>query len=418
MSERLTQTDQSGLLESGNLDYFERELGEPTNLGRALTIVGHPFAPPVSNQDLMEMAVEFGLPEDKIEAAQNAVDGTGFTTRHFSHDITQVPDFQVATERSAKIGSLLIKNIMDARDWDGIDVFIDASAFLSKEVNQMALDGAGLDPDQVISRSYRYACAGAIGAFIDTVSDPDIEPDARVVIAALEPLSLMINSDQFTDPKEIINPSIFGDSFTALAFTPSHFELSVKKILIKPDHGVIKIPTFYDFQGVIEDRNVPEYYTYAENGEEYFRYSEAGAFLDITPPDPGMPVSMDGKRTGIFFGENTTNVIIDLITEYGDLDLLNRLDGKNLIMHSASRPVVNYIAKRLSKIKDGLTYLNKPELPFYMDQAGHSNSSSATSLNRLRYMIDQNLINPENEVLWLAPGIGSAIAGAIGKIHL
>lgn len=387
------------------------EIGEPTRLGEALTIVGEPFGKSISNEGLLNMALELGLDPSKTEEAKNKIAATGFTNRFASHLPGEEPDMESAVQRTVGIGAHLLKETVKAHGWDGTDVFIDTSAFLPTSINKEILAVAGFNTDNILSRSYRYACAGAVGAFIDCLSDPALK-DARIVIAALEPLSLLIDRSHFLSPATLSIPSIFGDANTLMAFTPNHFSLNVKEILIKPDKGLIKLNTLYNFDEM-PSKPHPEYYYFADNGESIFRYSESGAYLNIESPGVGASLTMDGMGTAKFFGDETTAVIADLLYHNGNPNLLNELNGKNIILHPASKPVVNRIAKLLWR---EYHYLDTPSLPFLMDAAGHSNGSSATTLNRWRYMIENDMIDTRLPMLWIAPGIGSAIAGAIGHI--
>lgn len=392
----------------------QSEIGEPTKLGEALTIVGHPFGHPVSNEALLNIALNLGLPVSEIEDARKAISATGFKNRFISHDPGEKPDMEKAVKRTVGNGATLLKETTKAHGWaDGIDVFIDTSAFLPTSINKEILIEAGLNPDRIISRSYRYACAGAIGAFIDCLSDPTLR-DARIVIGALEPLSLVIGRSDFISPKTLSIPAIFGDANTFIAFTPNHFHLNVREILVQPDAGVIKLKTLYDFDKTPSDpASIPPHYSFAGGGESIFHYSESGAYLKIDAPETDIPITMDGKRTAFFFGDETTKVITRLL-EWTP-NLLNELNGKNIIMHPASLPVVNRIAKLLWR--NTPKFLDAPSLPFLMDVAGYSNGSSATTLNRWRYMIEKGMIDTRLPMLWIAPGIGSAIAGAIGRIN-
>lgn len=394
----------------------QKEIREPTQYGEALTIHGDPFGTPINNEKLLSLAIDLGLPENEIENARRAIATTGFTNRFISHHPGEALDAKNTVKRTVGIGARLLKEIVESRGWeDGIDVFIDTSAFLPNTINKEVLEAAGIKPDRVLSKSYRYACAGAVGAFIDCLSDPSLK-DARIVIAALEPLSHILDASTYISPKTITIPSIFGDSNTLLAFTPNRFNLDVKQILVQPDAGVIRLNTLYDFNEVPDNpASIPAHYKFGQNGKSIFHYSESGAYLKIEPPPPGSSVYMDGMATGFFFGDQTTNVITDLIKEYGDMDLLKKLNGKNVILHPASKPVVDRIAKLLRRNENH--FLDNPDLPFLMDKAGHSNSSSATTLNRWRYMIENNMMDAGKPMFWIAPGIGSAIAGAIGTIN-
>ncbi|KKT39357.1 MAG: hypothetical protein UW26_C0003G0003 [Candidatus Collierbacteria bacterium GW2011_GWF1_44_12] len=393
---------------------FQTEIGRPTKLGEALTIVGHPFAEPVDNQSLLRIALEQGLPLSDVETAERVIATTGFTTRYLSHRPEQSSSPENIVDRTTTIGAILLKETMKAKGWEDIDVFIDTSAFLPDTVNQGVLEKAGLSPDQVYTRSYRYACAGAVSAFIDCLSDPAMQ-NARIVIAALEPLSHLCAPEHFSQLETIAIPSIFGDAHTLLAFTPNHFHLENKQVLVQPDGGVIKVRTLYNFQETFsEPDTIPDHYRFANNGEGIFHHSDKGAFLDIPYPTNGSTISMDGMKTGFFFGDQTMLVMAELLNEYGNLNLLKELGNKNVIIHPASKPVVDRIAKLLRR--NPQRFLDTPNLPFLMDKAKHSNSSSATTLNRWRYMIENDLIDPRLPMFWIAPGIGSAIAGAIGWI--
>jgi len=404
------------LTESPNfyLDDIERqksEVGEATKLGEVLTIVSHPFAEPIDNIELLKMAIEHGLPKEKIEDAQRSIVTTGFTNRYFSHNPNQEVDPKSAAERSGSIGAILLKKVMQANNWDSIDVFIDTSAFLPETVNTIVLEKAGLNPDKIFRRSYRYACAGAVSAFIDCLANPNLK-DTRIVIAALEPLSQMLEHNHFLSPESIAIPSIFGDANTLMAFSPKDFQLENKKVVIQPDGGVIKIKTQYDFDKTPSNpKTIPSYYNFLNKGEEILHHDKFGAYLNIPYPSDGSALSMDGKATGFFFGDQTTLVITELLKEYGNLNLLKKLGNKNIILHPASKPVVDRIAKLLWRSPQ--KYLETPSLAFLMDKARESNSSSATTLNRLRYMIQNDLIDVNLPMFWIAPGIGSAIAGGI-----
>lgn len=394
---------------------YQSELGEPVRLGEALTIVSHPFANPIDNQALLQIAIDLGLPHSQIETAQRVISVTGFTNRYSSHHFEQGLDLDNITDRTTTIGAILLREIMKTNNWeDGIDIFIDTSAFLPSSVNQSVLEKAGLNPDHIYQRSYRYACAGAVSAFIDCLSDPSL-CDARIVIAALEPLSQLCGRDHFTSPEGLVIPSIFGDANTLIAFNPKSYHLENKMVLVQPDGGVIKVKTFYDFENTpSHPKTIPPHYRFINQGETIFKHSNQGAYLNIPCPINGSSVSMDGVKTGFFFGDQTTAVITQLLNEYGNLNLLKQLGNKNVILHPASKPVVDRIAKLLKRSPQ--RYLDTPKLPFHMDKAHQSNSSSATTLNRWRYMIQNDLIDPRLPMFWIAAGVGSAIAGAIGWI--
>jgi len=397
------------------LERYSREIGEVDKIGEALTIIGHPFAEAIDNTDLIRVAKEQGLPDIQIEQAKNVINSTGFTNRFFSHFPDSAQNFENIAERTSTIGAILLRKLLKENNWeDGIDVFIDTSAFLPSSVNELVLEKTGLDADKIYKRSYRYACAGAVSAFIDCVADPNMK-DARIVIAALEPLSQLLAPNHFNAPETLVIPSIFGDANTLMSFTPKYFQLENKQVLVQPDGGVIRAKTLYNFGNTESDPGkIPDYYKFNNNGEDIFHYSDRGAYLDIPYPTNGSTMSMEGKDTGFFFGDQTAMVIAELLNEYNDTNLLKKLGDKNVILHPASKPVVDRIAKLLRR--NPQKFLETPHLAFLMDKARQSNSSSATTLNRWRYMIQNDLIDPSLPMFWIAPGIGSAIAGAIGSM--
>jgi hypothetical protein len=235
----------------------------------------------------------------------------------------------------------------------------------------------------------------------------------RVVILALEPLSLLIDRGKYRSAEKISFPSIFGDAYIAAAIEPKRFRLDVRDTLIIPDGGVIKVEPLYEFDEMPNNPTlIPSHYRFAEGGEDIFRYSHVGAFLKLVPTETEELITMDGKATGLFFGDNSTEVLVSLLEQFGRPQLLQDLDGNNLILHPASKPVVNRIGRLLAR--RGL--VSNHVLPFLMDEAQQSNGSSATTFNRWRYMIDHNLIDPQQPMVFLAPGIGSAIVGAIGFV--
>lgn len=389
------------------------EFREIAKLGETLTIISDPFALPLDNNELLAFSLHLGLPPEQASMAQSAIANTGFTRRFISFHPDERPDPVEQLDRASTNGAILLKEILSVHGWDKPDIFIDTSAFLPTSLNQHILEKAGFNPDQIYSRSYRFACAGAVTAFIDCLSDPSLR-DARIVIAAIEPLSQLIDRVPYTSPKSLTIPAIFGDGNALLAFSPKDFHLDTAMVLVQPDGGVIKLKTQYNYPTTpLDTTSIPAHYHFAGGGESILHHSAVGAYLDIAEPLTGSTISMDGIRTGLFFGDHTSQLIIELLNHFGNPQLLKHI-GNNIILHPASEPVVNRIAKLLER--NG--YLDSPRLPFLMDQAREPNSSSATTLNRWRYMLQHEMVDPTLPILWIAPGAGSVIAGAIGHIKL
>lgn len=394
----------------GKIEPAEVRLNKPNDLGGVMTITGNNFGEKVDNNQLLRIAIEYGLPRKQIDLARQAIETTGFSHRYFANLPENETTNQELLDRTVDIGTRLLKDVTGARKWNGFDVFIDTSAFLPTEINRAILDKSGFNPDRIISRSYRIACAGGVAALIDCLTDPELQ-DTRIVIGCLEPLSALMERNHFLDPVSLAFPSIFSDAYTFIAFEPRNFNINYQKILILPDGGVIKLQTLYNFDQLPKESDqTPPHYQFSNGGEGIFKYSNAGAFLNLIVPDDNKRVSMDGIGTGIFFGNHTAAMIKERLDTGGNPDLLKKLAGKNLVMHPASLPVVKRIAKLLYRGEP--KYIDEPKLPFLMDEAQQANGSSATTFNRLRYMIDAGMIDTRLPMVWVAPGVGSAIAYA------
>ncbi len=384
---------------------------EVNSLDGIITIASHPFAPPTNNDQLVQMALRLGLPEVDAVAAKKTIDATGFTTRYWSNSPEGVEDIPATMERTAQIGAKLLRTVMAEHGWDDLDVFVDTSAFLPTKINRLVLDAAGLDSDRIITHSYRYACAGSLGALVDLEANPNLR-GARIVIGAMEPLSLLVDRSQFTSLETIAIPAIFGDDYAFAAVDLARLKIYHKKIRVQPDGGVIKLRALYDYDHQPEtDLPIPDYYDFPNGGRDIFKYNRGGAFLNISDPEGITNASMDGKNTGLFFGDETSDVGIEVLTEMGDLNFIRNLGGHNFVRHPASYPVDRRIIKKffLAKIIDNR------DAPFIMGQIKRSNSSSASILINLQNQIRLGLVRPRAPFFLVAPGIGSAIVAAAGE---
>lgn len=378
----------------------------------AFAIAAHPFARRIGNEDLLALALKSGLPEASAENARLAISGTGFKARHLSHLPGHELDMEEALNRQAVIGAHLLRQTMEEMRWDRIDAYVDTSAFLPPTINEQILDEAGLLGKGVRSISYRYACAGALTAFVDTLSSSEYEGrQARIVIGANEPLSWLMHQKHLSTLENLHIPALFSDGNAALAFDPSKFELQKKRVLVKPDGGVIRLTPDYASGDVIHDQTIlPSYYHLTENSPNLLHYSNRTRVLEYEGPnDKDLQVSIDGMGTLRFFGSTTSSEIMAFRKQAPIVPL----DGPiNIILHPASEPVLKLISKRLKT--SGATEIG--ELPFRMADADLANSSSATILNYWLHMILNNQYHPHLPHLWIAPGIGSVTTTAIGNI--
>lgn len=392
---------------------FSPEVKE-AHLGDAVTITSHPFGREITNADLLRLAIESGLPENEIEKSKNKIESTGFTSRYMHCLPGEACENWQETDRATSIGAYLLRRALAKHPgWGGdIDVMAVTSAFLPIDINQEILEKAHLDSSKIKTVSYRTACAGAINALTDVLADPNLR-GARLAIVSLEPLSLIIGKEHMIDSEKMPIPAVFGDDFAVTLIDTAKFQLTGLKTVVLPDHGVIRVNKMYDFKSIPnEPWNIPGHYELKDGASDIFRYSNEGVFLDLFPPDDGKTTYMDGVGTGLHFGDNTSSQIAELLTETGQRNLFEVLGEENLIIHPASRPVVNRIAKKLTKA--GL--YNAKTLPFYMDAWRRSNSSSATTMVRWQKMIENGLINPQKPLLFVAPGVGSVIVTATANV--
>lgn len=381
-------------------------------VGDALAIAAHPFANPITNPELLELAISSGLPATDTEKAWTAITGPRFKARGLNHLPTKELNLKDALQRQATIGALLLKQVMHEMNWDNIDAYIDTSAFLPVSINDQILDQAGLLGRDILQISYRYACAGALTALVDILSQSEYaNRPARIVIGANEPLSLLMHPKHLSTLENLHIPALFSDGHAALAVDSSKINLRKQRVLVKPDGGVIRlIPNDDPSETQHDPSAVPDYYRFTDNADGLLHYSRRSRVLSYHPPgDQDLSVSIDGMGTLKFFGVTTADEIRALL-EADPVTAPNEL--LNIILHPASEPVLKLISKRLRS-----THPHIGELPFRMDKTDLANSSSATILNYWLDMILKNEFDPSRPNLWVAPGIGSVTTTALGEIY-
>lgn len=389
-----------------DLLHYTAEIKEITS--PQFTIATGHFAEPITNIQLLERMRDLGASETALIQAQQIIESTGFSQRYTSPFLEQTQSFKDVTNRSAMIGAILLNRAMKARAWKGVDVVINTSSYLPTIVGSKMLDIVGISPNHVEQKSYRYACAGFAGAFIDSLHEYQGK-NVRIAIVGLEPLSFLLDKRLYT-PEHIASPAIFGDNYGAFLFNPHDMRLEHAKIVVKDDGGVIRLKTGYRFNTKIHHPDtVPEYYAFDQLNRKIFRYSESGAFLSIRQPESDLLTEMDGLNTGLFFGNETSQLIIQLLQESGHQRLLFS-NEVNVVTHQPSEPVQNNIGKKLRRAGYAPT---NDALPFRMREFEEPNSSSMTTMSVLYHMMRRGEFNPHQPTLLVAPGIGAVIAGAI-----
>lgn len=372
-----------------------------------VTFVSHPFAKPYTTDALLEEALAAGLPKSDIEAARKVLDATGFTTRYSFSEYGEVEvSLGQLMERTAAIGAHLLKVMMQARDWDNIDMLIDTSAFLPSQINELVLERAGIEAGGVKTKSYRYACASAVTALVDTLSDPRYR-GMNVAILALEPLSFLFDRRQFLSPAGLVMAGLFNDDHVALGFDTDSMRVVDAITRVVPDNRVIEIPTYYGFAEAQHDpRLVPDHYEFGPGGEKILKFSDHLAAVQIHPPTTDLRSAIDGVATAQHFKHTTAEVVKRLIAK--NPAYRNILREGRYVIHPASRPVVRGIGVEL--LRAGL--VKDRNLNFPMGDIGRANSSSATTLVAWEHAVKAGM-KLDQPFLLVAPGIGSVVTAAI-----
>lgn len=376
-------------------------------LGRTVITSSH-FTDKIDNTELLQRAIDAGLPPEDYEKAESIVKATGITHRAITPSLENAsPEFIL--ERTSQVGAYLLRAAMKEAGIKKIDTLIDTSAFLSKEINERILIRAGLDPNDTDQFSYRVACAGFVAAFIDTLANPALQ-DKVVAIASLEPLSARVDQRQYT-LKEFPTPSIFGDGYGVTLFRPSDYSLREAKVFVQDDGGVIKIDMDYDYASEVNRPDLrPSYYEIAAGSEDIIKYTENGVFLNQKKPTNGMRSEMDGVATGLYFGDTTADVV-DKLSKKAEITGNDPIfKEKRISPHIPGLAAYRRMAREM--MKKG--YLEDRNLPFYLKNMEESNMSSFTAMAVLQYLVE--IQPPEywsEDFLMVAPGAGSMIAAGI-----
>lgn len=366
----------------------------------------------VSNEKLLR---RFAPNHDGLLAA--SVEASGFTYRHHPAEYSTFftnPD--ATTQKMIGLGSELGKAAMKKNNWDGADHLIMATSTIpqkgtekSREWVKQIARNLGIPQDS--SKLYCLACAGAGVAFQDTLRNPDLK-DSRVVIVGIELLGDLVNPNVLSDPIPKLDPIIFGNGGSALAFYPRLFEYSYGEIkIVKDTRGVIRSP--WTFNAPIKDhKELPEGWDVEETVEPDFAYTDYGAFhnLPVVKGDPPVHMEMDRKAAGVHFITNAALVANSVLQGY-----LQRFPDEQaittIVSHQASLPVItgisNYFVKRLG--------IPEKRIPWVMNmkKVGMGNVSAGTSFIPLA-ICGSEIKDP---FLFLSFGAGSTFSAVVIKFR-
>lgn len=369
-----------------------------------LAISSSPVGFEVNNDALVQMIMEEQPPgsdfqEDKV---RRKIERTGMTMRR--QLIPFGSTLESVVETSALIGGVHIEALKAEKGWESFDVLINTSASLPTEVGAAALKRAGIDPENIMQRSYRIACAGALSAFVDCLADPQLA-NKRVVIIAIEPLSRHVTKGHFLDMDTLAIPAIFGDDFAAMAFDTSEFELIAARTAAASDHGAFRL--YKDYQLPPNDPDVvPRHYSIEAGDEHIFSVTSDGVFIEIEEPQGNLLSEMDGLATFKHLVGRAPREIKKVFEEAQE----QTSEPLQTVGHQPSEAVHVGLGNQLLEQLPGLEMQ-----PFFLGEIGRSNASSATTPIVMQHSASNRLIDPDRPLLVYSLGIGATIVAAVVK---
>lgn len=397
-----------------------------------LGVVGVYDAPRIDISTLIGWAVASGLPPTQREDAFRLIEDTGFPNRLISEAFQNPRTQEEVEQHAAEKGAEALTQVMSAMDWPmrSLGAYFDTSSTLDVGHGRLVLEQAGFSTEEIQKVklcSYRLACGSFPCALMDVLSDPTLQ-NMPVVIGSNEPLDSLLEPDMFTTLEDLVIPGIFGNKYTAVGFIPNRLELKYKEAVIIAN-SVIRVKTYYDFTGLQHDPSaVKPWYRFREPSDQsVLKVTDEAVVLEQKAPPDGRRWTIDGRATGTFFGDETARRVREMLTETENPNLIRDLcqvdfpdtgSGKikkmNLVIHQASAPVIRRLARELYKAG---SIDSRKHLPFLMGLIGESNSSSATTPTVLQYLLEHNLIDSKDDIVFLAPGAGAVIASCIVRFR-
>ena len=196
----------------------------------------------------------------------------------------------------------------------------------------------------------------------------------------------------------------FGDGYYVLLFDPSDFQLQAAQTHFVPGGGM-QVMTDYDFNELKTSHNpalIRSYHTFADGAEDIVAINDSGVYILQVPPSSefGLQSEMNGGQTAIFFMRHTPNVVGRLPT-----DVLQNID--QAWWHQPGSIVLQGMEKGVNRFLNG----HAVSMPFL--DLGAPNMSSATFLAVGQKLIQTGQLSPGQNVLLIAPGIGSTHVAAV-----
>lgn len=409
----------------------QTHIPEVTHFGK-MAILSHPFGIKTTFDNLTKFNI---IPERLAPLAQTIFDMNGIGTRYMSladgqEQITNAVSLEETTGRAAYYGATLIKKVAEEQGWNRIGRLVVSSSFLPTDLPQR-MEGflkGGYSPIEIGSTFYcSTACAGGVVALAEAMKNETYRDENTVIVAA-EPLSffwpqliesLHENQDNPEYAQQLLTVmSIFGDDYAAIAFKPSDFNVLHAKCEFLLDGGVIKIPTFTNPGNHQQDSlsartywNTKEPDGQTDHAGKRIFFNSNGILTLYENPENGDFPTMDGIRTAQFFRDASVVFLHNFRTELAEKGIdIEQIT--NMVFHMPSKKVIEHMVKNLNRgIKIGQKMNINVE--FLLDRMQRSNSSSATVLAVLDYLVRNKQLDPNGRTFFYAPGVGATLAGLL-----
>lgn len=342
------------------------------------------------------------IPEEKKRAdLAEFIDGSGFSGGYRYPKYVDITS-EAVQEQQVDHAVMLIKKLLDMRDWKEVDQIIigSASSFpaIVDEVKKR-LKKEKIKIGDILF--YGLYCAGASTAFIDSLRNENLQ-NKKVVTIGIESLGGKQSSKQ---PE--VN-WLFGNAASGIAYIPGQeIEHICGETRIDQDaEGVISLPKAFDLPDSSQQLPLPPWYSFGEGAQNIFARTLRGAFLVLTKSNKF--ASMEVSKTFKYFKRRATPVILNTLKKYYEkfTEIYGAL-GESC-SHHPSLGVLEGLNHGLDKECEKMG-IPKPPINWQMEGLGINNVSAATFFVVMTRMIEEGKINFNIPFMALGLGIGSTI---------
>ena len=346
------------------------------------------------------------LSEEKRANLAEFIDGSGFSGGYsYPKDVNITSE--AVQEQQVDHAVMLIRKLLDMREWKAVDQLIISSASSSPKIIdevRAKLEEEGVTIGEM--QFYGLYCAGASAAFIDSLRDYDPalqnQQDKKTITIGIESLGGKQSSKQ---PE--VN-WLFGNAASGIAYIPGEeIEHICGETRIDQDtEGVISLPKAFDLPDSSQQLPPPPWYSFGEGAQNIFARTLRGAFLVLTKSSKF--ASMEVSKTFKYFKRRATPIILNTLKKYYEkfTEIYGAL-GESC-SHHPSLGVLEGLNHGLDKECEKMG-IPKPPINWQMEGLGINNVSAATFFVVMTKMIEDKKINFNIPFMALGLGIGSTI---------